>query len=264
MMPLPNAAEAALAEAIRLCGSPGFEGALFAFLRRATGADNMVVLAFRARGAPLPLYQMADDARVFGQLATTYLGGAYLLDPFHELHLSRAPQGVYRLTDVAPDAFHRSRYFEEYYRQTTIQDEMTFVAYPRPGITLTLCLGRDATSGSPFPARAIETCRRIAAPVIALAERHWAVLAADMAEAQDVPAQVSAALEARHAIRLSPRQAEVALLILRGHSTTSIALRMQVSPQTVKVFRRQLYSRCAISSQAELFALMLPLLQAAG
>ncbi len=264
MTPLPNAAEAALAEAIRLCGAPGFEAALFSFLRRATGADNLAVLAFRARGAPLPLYLVADDPRVFGKLPTTYLGGAYLLDPFHELHLSRAPQGVYRLIDVAPDAFHRSRYFEEYYRETTLLDEMTFLAYPRPGVTLTLCLGRDATSGSVFPPRAIDTCRRIAAPVVALAERHWATLAADAAAAPDVPAQAAAALQAGHGIRLSPRQAEVALLILRGHSTASIALRLQVSAQTVKVFRRQLYARCAISSQAELFALMLPLLRGSG
>jgi DNA-binding CsgD family transcriptional regulator len=35
-----------------------------------------------------------------------------------------------------------------------------------------------------------------------------------------------------------------------------------VSGQTVKVFRKQLYARCGISSQAELFALMLPLLAA--
>ena len=64
-----------------------------------------------------------------------------------------------------------------------------------------------------------------------------------------------------HGIHLSARQAEVALLILRGHSTMSIGLRLGLSPQTVKVFRKQLYSRCTISSQAELFALMLPLLQ---
>jgi DNA-binding NarL/FixJ family response regulator len=41
----------------------------------------------------------------------------------------------------------------------------------------------------------------------------------------------------------------------------SIGLRLAVSPQTVKVFRRQLYARCAIATQAELFALMLPLLK---
>ena len=55
-------------------------------------------------------------------------------------------------------------------------------------------------------------------------------------------------------------------MILRGHSTVSIALRMGMgmSPQTKKVFRKQLYARCCISSQAELFALMLPLLKSGG
>ena len=69
------------------------------------------------------------------------------------------------------------------------------------------------------------------------------------------------AAQAGHGIHLSPRQAEVALLILRGHSTVSIGLRLGLSAQTVKVFRKQLYARCRISSQAELFALMLPLLK---
>ena len=260
MTPLPQGSENALAQAIRLCGAPGFEAALFDFLSRATGADNLVVLAFPKGGPPLSLYQNAREARVFAQLETTYLGGAYLLDPLHELHLAQAPAGVYRLMDVAPDAFHRSRYFQEYYRQTTILDEMGFLAYPRPGLTLTLCLGRDATSGSPFHPRAIETCQRIAGIVVALAERHWAGLQTRMAEAPDIPARIATALRESHGIRLSPRQAEVALLILRGHSTASIALRLQVSAQTVKVFRRQIYKRCEISSQGELFALMLPLL----
>jgi len=36
-------------------------------------------------------------------------------------------------------------------------------------------------------------------------------------------------------------------------------LHLDVSLQTVKVFRRQLYAKCCISSQAELFALLMPL-----
>ena len=55
----------------------------------------------------------------------------------------------------------------------------------------------------------------------------------------------------------------VALLILRGYSTPSIGLRLGISAQTVKVFRKQLYQRCGISSQAELFSLMLPWLNGA-
>lgn len=50
-------------------------------------------------------------------------------------------------------------------------------------------------------------------------------------------------------------------MILQGHSTGAIGLVLGLSPQTVKVFRRQLYQRCGVSSQAELFALLLPLLR---
>jgi DNA-binding CsgD family transcriptional regulator len=78
----------------------------------------------------------------------------------------------------------------------------------------------------------------------------------------DVTRQLVRAVGASHGVHLSPRQAEVALLILRGHSAVSIGLRLGVAAQTVKVFRKQLYARCQISSQAELFALMLPLLSA--
>ena len=69
------------------------------------------------------------------------------------------------------------------------------------------------------------------------------------------------ALEDIHDIKLSNRQAEVAILILQGHSSESVALMLNISPQTVKVFRKQLYKRCKITSQAELFSLLMPLLE---
>ena len=72
-------------------------------------------------------------------------------------------------------------------------------------------------------------------------------------------------MKAQHDILLSKRQAEVALLILQGHSSLSIGLNLSISPQTIKVFRKQLYKKCNLTSQAELFALMMPMLeQSAG
>lgn len=171
------------------------------------------------------------------------------------------PAGLYRLSDVAPDAFQRSRYFTDYYRQTTLVDELTFVAYPSPGVTLNLCLGRDGQSLRAFEARAIETCQRIAPIVLALAEGHWSGLSAAGMAPEAVTVKIRDRL-ADAGIRLTPRQADVALLILQGHSSASIALQLQVSPQTVKVFRRQLYARCGLSSQAELFGLLMPILGA--
>ncbi len=259
---LPNLAEAYLAAAIRLVGARGFESALHDLLRRAVGIDNLLVLAYRDGARPQVLYHHAGRAEVFAELETTYVAGAYLLDPFHDLHLHRAPAGVYRLLDIAPDQFQRSRYFREYYRRTTITDELTFVAYPARGVSLNVCLGRDATSGTAFAAREVAAAQRLAPVVAALAERHWAGLRATEERAGGDPtAALRRDLAEARGVALSPRQAEVALMILRGHSSVSIGLRLGVSAQTVKVFRKQLYRRCGISSQAELFALMMPLLK---
>ncbi|MDZ7574736.1 MAG: helix-turn-helix transcriptional regulator [Pseudotabrizicola sp.] len=260
-MALPNLAETQLAEAIRLNGHPGFEQALASFLRATCAPDNLIILAYRSAGPPLVLYRQTDHPQVFSELNRTYLAGAYRLDPFYDLHLRRASAGAYRIQDIAPDAFQRSRYFIEYYDQTTLVDEITFVAYPSPWVTLNICVGRDASSGKVFSMREVETCTRIAPIVQALSEVHWASVARSTGPAEDTSALLAAAARSRLGIHLSPRQAEVALLILRGHSTVSIGLRLGVSAQTVKVFRKQLYSRCQISSQAELFALMLPLLK---
>jgi DNA-binding CsgD family transcriptional regulator len=259
MQALPNSAEQQLAEVVRRTAKPGFEAALWAFFQRAFAPDNLIILAYRDSGPPQVLYQQSLLPQVFSQMPSVYLGGAYLLDPFHDLHLSRVPAGLYRLTDIAPDAFQRSRYFLEYYRQTTLEDELTFIAYPVPGVSLNLCLGRDAASGRVFSPARVADCQRLAPLVVALAEAHWAGLTADIGPADDVAGDLVNAL-AGQGIGITPRQAEVALLILRGHSTPSIGLRLGLSPQTVKVFRKQLYARCGLSSQAELFALMLPLL----
>ncbi|MDQ2067075.1 helix-turn-helix transcriptional regulator [Xinfangfangia sp. CPCC 101601] len=260
MDPLVNRAEDALAAAVRRLGKSGFEAALMALFQRLANPDNLLILAYRDAGAPQVIYAEAGDSPVFSALPTTYLAGAYLLDPCHGLHLTRVPAGLYRLLDVAPDAFQRSRYYVEYYQGTTLIDELTFVAYPAPGVSLNICLGRDLTSDQVFSAREVEALERLTSVVLALAEVHWAGLTGAAAAPADIAAELVAAL-APQGIQLSPRQAEVALLILRGHSSTSIALRLGVSVQTVKVFRRQLYGKCGISSQAELFALMLPLLR---
>ena len=265
MQPLPNAAEACLSDAIRRMEQTGFEAALTDWLRRSVPCDNLIMLVYRDAGSPMTLYQQADDPKVYSQLDSTYLAGAYLLDPYHDLHQSRVAAGLYRMRDIAPDQFQRSRYFLDYYRSTGLIDELTFVAYPAAGLTLNICLGRDGTSGQVFSVPEVQTASRIAPIVTAMAERHWSGLSGPTqpgAGRGDQAAELlrAALLQAR-GIRLSPRQAEVALLILRGHSSVSIGLRLAVSPQTVKVFRRQLYARCAIATQAELFALLLPLLK---
>jgi DNA-binding CsgD family transcriptional regulator len=54
---------------------------------------------------------------------------------------------------------------------------------------------------------------------------------------------------------LSPREVQVAELMLLGCSSEAIALRLQLSRHTVKDYRKQVFRKLGISSLAELFAL---------
>ena len=252
--------EPPLAEAIALIGREGFEAALWRFADALARPDNMLVLVYRDAGPALELYQKASDPKIFGRLQSRYLEAAFKLSPFYGLHVDRALPGLYHLRDIAPDAFQRSRFYVEYFGQTTIIDELAFTQWLGEGVSLNLFLGRDGQSGRVFHQAEVQACRRMAPVIAALARAHWPAPRGLAGPVEDTPALLATAARRVHGIGLSPRQAEVALLILKGHSTLSIGLHLGLSPQTVKVFRKQLYARCAISSQAELFALMLPLL----
>ena len=57
--------------------------------------------------------------------------------------------------------------------------------------------------------------------------------------------------------RLSEREAEVAQLILQGHSSKVIARMLGNSPETVKVFRKRIHTKLGLATSAELFSLFL-------
>lgn len=248
-----------LAAAISALGTLAFPDRLTGWLQTALAPDNLLILSYRGGHPPQVLHRWSQAHQVF-QALDDYLAGAWRLDPYLALHETRAAPGLYRLADLAPPGFRRSRYYLDYYRATTLVDEATVLARPAPDSTLMLCLGRDAASGRPFPASTLTEARRLGPVIAALAERHWSgdPDPPPAPAATPLAASLAQSLHDATGIALTPRQAEIALLILRGHSSASIALTLGLSPQTVKVFRRQIHARCGVTSQAELFALLMP------
>lgn len=236
---------------------------LFARLVEGLAAfDNLIIIAYHGEHRPAVLYREYTDPVVYLPMDSQYLGGAYLLDPFYREHLKGKVRGIRRLVDVAPDHFRRTHYYNNYYKQTTLLDEVAVFASISESITLTACFGRDRSSGTAFGKHEVQALHDSEMTLGALLEMHWRDYQPEsLAKAAPAPLEerLREALKQDHDIGLSPRQAEVALLILRGHSSLSISLHLEISLQTVKVFRRQLYAKCGISSQAELFALLMPL-----
>ncbi len=53
---------------------------------------------------------------------------------------------------------------------------------------------------------------------------------------------------------LSPRGRQVVELTLRGHSADSFGKRLEISSGTVRIHRRNIYTKLRMSSQGELFS----------
>jgi DNA-binding CsgD family transcriptional regulator len=253
--------EILLARVIKSLNTDRFADDLNRWLRTITNHDNTTILAYFQDQTPRLLMADAITPDVHRHMKNVYLVGAYLLDPFYEVHRSRKAADMYRIWDIAPDQFSRNQYFIEYYRRTTMIDEIGFVVWPSPQTSIHVCLGRDVRSDQRFLKRERSAAKGIFPIVEALVCSHWANLqfGSDTGNESVIHRMVRLVAHT-HGINLTNRQAEVALLVLQGHSSNSIGLRLGISPQTVKVFRKQLYKRCEVSSQAELFGLMLPML----
>lgn len=252
--------ERALAIAIEALRSDQFPKALSTFVKKLSSYDNLIIIVYCGEQKPVVLYREYIDPVVYLPIDTEYVAGAYLLDPFYLEHLGGTTEGLLRLTDIAPDRFKRTNYYKIYYQQTTLVDEVAIFASLGPAITITACFGKDRSSGVCFSKKDIKAIKEYGLVLSSLLKVHWASYSPDRELNVNLPPlseRLRDAFEKKTGVQLSPRQAEVAMYILRGHSTISISLHLGISPETVKVFRRQLYAKCNISSQAELFSEMM-------
>jgi DNA-binding CsgD family transcriptional regulator len=241
---------------------------LAAFLQGATAFDSWVCMVFRGAEPPVLLHQGYND-QLETALFPDYMRELYVLDPFYLFSQSftgTAPPapGLYRLDEVAPEYFRLTEYYRRYFVRVVGADELQFLLPLGPTAVLSMSLGRTTR----FTAAEIGALCLYQPWVLPLM-RHAALAETGRppSEAQDdiAPRPLSASLEERLRnrgdARLTDREVQTALLVLAGHSTKGIANEMGISPETVKVHRRNVYDKLGVSTQAALFALFLPTVQ---
>lgn len=265
-----GAEEQALAKAVLAIGSSEFVSSALDYLRSTAPFFGAFLVILDGRRPPLHVY---DNVRAEkrAEVIDRYLDGAYLLDPFYALYLERPGNRVVRLPEVMPDRFQHSDYFKRYYSATNLSDEVAVFIELAPSRYLFYSIGRRLDERR-FRGREIENLRRVLPVFAALNQRHFglahlrgpgipqaqapreASLHADAPRLLEEGQSVSAALAAFGSEELSNREQEVAGLILKGHSSESIARLMGISRGTVKIHRKNLYRKLRISSQSQLFA----------
>ncbi len=249
-MPSFDLWNASLAAVTGALGSRGFPDALAAALKLLSPFQMMNGFLYSPDGRAFDLYneKIAAERAV---IVDRYLAGAFLLDPFYDAVKADGSERMIVMRDIAPDDFLQTEYFRQHYATTRIVDEIGFVMRLESGFTGVLSLSRTGIAAL-FSADDLQRLKAAAPLVCALGERHWFHVPSLSMEIKNA----SPAPRIEHPL-LTKRELEIVTLILKGHSNLSLAAVLSLSPNTVKVHRRQLYSKLNISSQAELFRLFL-------
>lgn len=235
-----------MADVAAAIGQEAFAPALERALSRLAPFQMMNGFAYSARGRAFDLY----NERIVGDRAVIvdrYLAGSYILDPFYDAAKHSGCPALLVMRALAPDRFSETEYFRRHYQSTGIVDEIGFVLKLQHADAVLSLSRMGAVPG--FSKGEIAAFAAAAPLVCALAGRHWHGRHAP-GEEDDQAAAISHPL-------LSKRELEIVTLILKGHSSYSIAATLGLSPNTVKVHRRQAYAKLRISSQVELFHLFL-------
>ncbi|MEN5303155.1 helix-turn-helix transcriptional regulator [Pseudomonas sp. TWI628] len=243
-----------LGRTIEQIGQPRFWKQLILLLHRWLPFDNALAAHYPVSGTPVVLEEHDATPQAGPVAMSLYLSGLYQLDPFYLACQEGVGSGLYRLDELAPDHFHQSEYYLSWFQAHVLTDEVQFILQLPGQGALSLSLGR----GQAFDAEQCGLLAMICPWVLALMQQHWQAASTRLlAQDEPVAVQVRDALSQFGAGVLSERELEIARLILRGFSSKAMAERLAISPETIKVHRRHLYTKLDISSQPELFSLFL-------
>ncbi len=249
------------AQAIDALGTAAFMETGINYLRALAPFVGAFAVALDGSRRPAHLY---DNVRAHRRVEVVdqYLEGAYLLDPFYDAYRSGMSDAVLHLKEIAPDRFQQTAYYRRYYKTIGLKDEVGFLIDLPDRRTFFLSIGRRAEEPR-FTRRQLDAFRGGFPIFAALVRRHFLAgrpyhPAEESGKANELESEtllgVDLAIDDFGREDLTAREMEIAGLILKGHSSKSIARLTDISPGTVKLHRKSIYRKLGITSQSELFA----------
>ncbi len=235
----------------------GFGDALVAGLAEIVSFRHTVTFGYPRGRNPVFLHDTFASERRKGAV-TGYLRGTFLVDPFYEACCRDIAPGLYRMAQLAPDEFFAAVGAHPGYVSPCVSDEagvlseeIGFFARGGDGAYVVLSLMRDADQ-PPFSESEVARLREVAPTVCLGLKAHFEAV---VATTPAMPAEtLESAFDRFGEDVMTKREQQIARMILRGHSTGSISEMLGIAVSTVKVHRRNIYTKLGVTSHAQLFA----------
>lgn len=251
---------------------PTLPDVLVQSIREVVPFEHAVTFGYAAGKRPVFLHDAFSNSQKESTIAP-YLKGTYLLDPFYHACNDKIESGLYRMRDLAPDEFYEQVGAHQDYISPCVSDEPGFLSeeigyfsVTESGTYIVFSLMRPHDA-PPFSSAEFAWLHKIEPVVISVMARHWHDLGTGETDLFS-PACLNELIEQKFNTFgksiLTPREQETSRLVLQGHSTDSISQRLEISKDTVKIHRKNIYSKLNISSQSELFSLFINLLSVNG
>ncbi len=251
----------AVATLVAATDDQGIADAIDKVVGAAIDHDATCLLAFHKDAPPEVVHHTMNERRARHYL-DRYLAGPYLLDPLYQLALREKKPAMCRCRDETPDRFRSSEYYRQYYDRTHLADEMDFLIDINETTVLVLVIGRWETRFS----RSDVASLRLMEPIVRAAMRGawnaWAAKHSGEVRDLSMHQRLTQCFEQFGESSLTQREREITQLLLRGHSSKSVARELDIAPGTVMVHKRNLFSKLGITSQYELFSLFIDRLSA--
>ncbi|MNF40576.1 Transcriptional regulatory protein UhpA [compost metagenome] len=265
-LPLPalQAWHGCLAQAFLAIDSSTFLDHLAAALSALTPIESMMISLERKGLAPHLLHEQGIPSEHRDDIINRYFSRGYLLDPFCLAVDNGLAEGFYHLAEIAPDDFFNSEYYKTYYLLTGGAQDSYYIVDLDANSKISLCMFQGL-SAIPFTTEQLAVMRAVEPMVRELLRRFGSggmqQILGEQASGTSPQASLNQQIEAAFMNfgnqLLTVREREIAHLILRGHSVKSTAQVLEISPETVRMHRKNLYTKLAINSQAELFSLFI-------
>lgn len=237
-------------------GADSMPSLLVNMLKTLVPFDNAVIVHYQGGSKPQVHYNDMPPIEQESQI-DGFVNGAFLLDPFYRAAIDRGIGGLHRLSELAPEGFKKTEYYRSYFKFTEIRDEVGYIVHIDNEQFINISLGRlDLTQR--FNRTQLSILEDIAPIIESICNLQWSNKEKSTAEPiSQLPGQLDSALKYFGTAYLTDRETQVVQLFLHGHSTKSIAERLGISPETVKLHRKNSYAKLDVSSQAELFYLFI-------
>ena len=229
-------------------------------LGRLVKANRVGVFVLRRHSSPLAILHDVPP----GAEANSYLESLYLLDPVYNHFLRGTLPTCALLHDICPDDFFESDYFLKYWSSVKIVSEFSINAHHDEDTVLHVPLSR--TQGSePFSSNDMDILNAVSPVVVATMRHFWTARKASFEsgaiEAASFHKHLRYVMDNFGCSLLTAREMDIMQLTMRGYSDKLAARQLDITPGTVRNHKKNIFNKLHVSSQGQVFGLLLDALQ---